>query len=33
MLLPVKDMNGKQTGELEVSDAVFAADVVCAVAE
>lgn len=27
MLLPVKDMNGKQTGELEVSDAVFAAEV------
>lgn len=27
MLLPVKDMTGNQTGELEVSDAVFAAEV------
>lgn len=27
MLLPVKDMTGKQTGELEVSDAIFAAEI------
>ena len=27
MLLPIKDMAGKQMGELEVSDAVFAAPV------
>ncbi len=27
MLVPIKDMNGKQVGELELSDAVFAAPV------
>ena len=27
MLVPVKDMTGKQVGELELSDAVFAAPI------